>query len=188
MNLRLENITKSYNGKPVLSAVSCEIPARGVFLLCGPSGCGKTTLLRLMAGLEAPDSGSLHGFGGKKIAMVFQEPRLLPQCSALKNVAMVCDEPTAARLLSRLEIDEEAKQKLPAELSGGQKQRVSIARALAFDGEILLLDEPFSGLDAPLRSRILPLLLKQAETRPVVLVSHEEIPELAGAKSMELGQ
>ncbi len=174
MPFQLEAIYKAFDGKPVLEHISLTLPKNGIFLLRGASGCGKTTLLRILAGLEQPDSGRRIGFAGKRISMLFQEPRLLPQSTALENVSLVCGEEQARRWLCSVGLDGELLQK-PHQLSGGQKQRVAIARALAYPSDLLLLDEPFTGLDLQLRSEILRLIQLYAKESPAVLVSHEEI-------------
>ena len=121
----------------------------------GESGCGKTTLLRIIAGLE-DFSGSISQVPSGGISMVFQEDRLLPWRTALENVALVRDGSSgeAMCLLDAMELSAEAG-KLPGALSGGMQRRVALARALNFDGDMLLLDEPFKGLDEALRARVI---------------------------------
>lgn len=173
MPIQLLHIYKQYGDKPVLCDVNLTFPVRGLFHLQGASGSGKTTLLRLIAGLEPPDRGEILGLDGLKVSVVFQEHRLLPQFTVLENVAFVSDTETARQWLTRVELRDAAGQ-YPAQLSGGMKRRASLARALAYGGDVLLLDEPFNGLDIPLRERILPHLQEFAQHALVILVSHEE--------------
>jgi ABC-type nitrate/sulfonate/bicarbonate transport system ATPase subunit len=171
--VRLEHISKSYEGKTVIKNLTLELPETGIFCLLGASGSGKTTLLRLIAGLETPDSGCITGTDGKKISFVFQGDRLLPGISAFENVA-VASSPQAAELwLKRLELDD-ADEKKPCTLSGGMCRRVALARALAFGGDILLLDEPFKGFDSELKKRIVPYIVEFSKNSLVVLVTHDE--------------
>ena len=165
--IELQNISKSFDGVSVLDNISVKIPDSGIFAICGASGSGKTTLMRIILGLEQPDSGNISGLEGKKTAVVFQNDRLLPWLSALDNVAAVCSKERAKEMLEKVELSD-ALNKKPAELSGGMCRRVALARALAFDADILLLDEPFKGLDTELRGRIVKLVEDFAKTKPVM--------------------
>lgn len=169
----LKNITKSYSGKVILDNLSFEIPDSGVFGIFGASGRGKTTLIRLLCGLESPDSGEIIGAEGKNFSVVFQEDRLFPSLTALRNVSLVSDEATARRLLALVGL-EGSEDKYPDELSGGMSRRVAIARALAYGGDGLILDEPFKGLEFELKERIGKLISEYAQTKPVIIVTHDE--------------
>ncbi len=180
--IKLQSISKSFGGVSVLENISAEIPDSGIFAICGASGSGKTTLMRIILGLEQPDSGNIYGLEGKKAAVVFQNDRLLPWFSALDNVAAVCSKERAKELLEKVELSDSLDKK-PAELSGGMCRRVALARALAFDADILLLDEPFKGLDAELRGRTVKLVEDFAKTKPVILITHDPWEaSLAGSK------
>lgn len=171
--LRCERIRFGYDpGRPVLADFSLDLPAAGLAVLTGPSGCGKTTVLRLLAGLEEPQAGEIIGREGRRVSMVFQEDRLLPWESALDNAVTTADgRERAAAYLERLGLDGDA-HRLPAELSGGMRRRVAIARALAADHDLLLLDEPFTGLDEPAWRQAAQLIAEVSAGRPVVLVTH----------------
>ncbi|MBO5797927.1 MAG: ABC transporter ATP-binding protein [Clostridia bacterium] len=187
MAIELKNVTFSYGGEPVVTDFSLTVPDNGVLCLFGPSGCGKTTLLRLLLGLEQPESGTIHRRVHKP-AMVFQEDRLLPWKSVLENVTLSAkDEESAKEALRAVGLTDELFEARPATLSGGMQRRVAIARALAADSDWLVLDEPFTGLDAEKREEILELVRAYAATRPVVLVTHhpEEIA-LLGAETVNL--
>lgn len=181
----LDRISKSFDSLKVLDNISAEIPDSGIFAVCGVSGSGKTTLMRIIAGLEQPDSGKVIGTKQKKLAVVFQNDRLIPWLSALENIACVCDEATALKLLEKVELSDSADKK-PAELSGGMCRRVALARALAFDADILLLDEPFKGLDSELRVRMARLVEDFSKSRPVILITHDPWEMSLAAKSLNI--
>jgi len=171
--IRFDRVTFGYPGKPIFDGFTYDFPARGCLWLTGPSGRGKTTLLRLVAGLEAPLSGHIAGAG--KIAMVFQEDRLLPWRTAAENILIPMEHPDPARvdwLLCKLGIADAAGN-FPAALSGGMRRRAAIARALAAEADTLLLDEPFTGLDAERKSDVTALLRELYRDRLTVLVTHD---------------
>ena len=170
--ITVKNISKSFDSKKVLDNISTVIPDSGIFAVSGVSGSGKTTFRRILAGLETPDSGTIEGLDGKKISVMFQKDRLLPWHSALDNVAVVCDKEKAKEWLKKVELSAAAGKK-PSELSGGMCRRVALARALAFEGDILFLDEPFKGLDIELRDRMAELIKEFAKTKPVILITHD---------------
>lgn len=177
MAIELQDVTFAYPGRPVLDRVSLRLPEDGALCLFGPSGCGKTTILRLFAGLETPQGGRIAGLEGRRCAAVFQENRLLPWLSVLDNVAAVCGG-RAGRTHAAACLDEvglsDAAHLPPAALSGGMKRRTAIARALACDADLLLLDEPFTGLDESLWRGIASRLLSRYAEVPIVLVTHIE--------------
>ena len=177
--LELKNITVRFDGKSVLSDCSLTLGEGERIALMGPSGCGKTTLLRVALSLQPPDAGTVSGDAGRTAA-VFQEPRLLPWRTAAENVNAVLSDteatmPEALSMLDRVELSDAA-EKYPAELSGGMQQRVSIARALAYRPDLLVLDEPFRGLDDELRGRIVSLLSASlpSPSASLLLVTHSE--------------
>ena len=141
-----KDVTVRFDDKTVFDHSTFSLPDSGVVLLTGVSGVGKTTLLRVLSGLLKPETGAVTGLENRKISFAFQEPRLLDRLTAVENVALVSDPETAKALLVRLDLSNELHQKTGV-LSGGQKQRVSLARAFAFSNDVVLLDEPFAGLD-----------------------------------------
>lgn len=178
--IALDRVSVRFSEKRVLDEFSLKLPECGVIAVSGPSGCGKTTMARVLCGLQKPDSGNVSGLQKGRVSVMFQEDRLLPWRSVLENLKLVTDETDALSWLKRMDLAEEA-QAMPATLSGGMRRRVALARALAFDGDLLILDEPFKGLDAALKQKIYPLIREQAQKRPVLLISHEpeEIQALA---------
>lgn len=174
MDICVEKVCKSYGDKQVLRDFSARFPQGRVSALTAPSGGGKTTLLRLILGLERPDSGRITGVPARKSA-VFQEDRLCPAISVLGNLRMVLGrevpEGEILRLLDLLELAEAVH--TPAEqLSGGMARRAALARALLYPGELLVLDEPFNGLDPQTRARAAQAIGEYARGRTVLLVTH----------------
>ncbi len=173
--IRAESLCVAYGGQRVLRDCTLELEAGERVALMGPSGCGKTTLLQVLAGLLPPDSGRFAVKG--RVSYVFQEPALFPWLTAAQNINVVLsDRPeTLSRALSLLDALElaDCRDKYPAQLSGGQKQRVSIARALAFGGDVLLLDEPLKGLDPAVREKAAALILQEWAGKTLLLVTHD---------------
>ena len=161
---------------PVFENLNLTIPDTGITAVIAPSGVGKTTLLRLVAGLEVPELGEIYGGAGEgiRVSYVFQEQRLLPWYTAFENVKVATrrTEGEISTFLNEFGITPELSEKRPSELSGGQRQRVCLARALLFKSDILLLDEPFTGLDTDNRLIALKKIKEYALTKPVILVSH----------------
>ncbi len=175
--LTIRNLTKRYENT-VLEGFSYRFPDHGLFLIRGESGVGKTTLLRLIAGLEQPDSGEVEYPQNTKISVVFQEPRLLGHLNVLDNVTVVQekkDPEEARRILAELDLADETK-KRPFELSGGMRLRVAIARSVAYGGQIYLWDEPTKELDPKRREKVIELMQRLSQSALVIAVSHEKMP------------
>ena len=183
--IQLTNATAGYPGKTVLRNVTLSLPEQGAVALMAPSGFGKTTLLRVLAGLLKPESGTISGLENKKIAFLFQEDRLLPWQNAEKNVSIVSSAEKARFWLQAMEIDDPTQ--YPHEMSGGMQRRVALARAMAFGGDLLLLDEPFKGLDEALRARI-AARIKDQFPLTVLSIHDQEEAELMGASILRLDQ
>lgn len=187
MEAFIKNVSKSFGDAGILNDFSLQLPAAGCVCFFGPSGSGKTTLLNLVAGIISPDAGQATLPPGD-VSVVFQEDRLLPWASALENVALVLEKylspkearARATRALGDVFMEESAK-KRPPELSGGMRRRVALARALAYGGSVLLLDEPFTGMDAQIKNKLFPLLSELKKEKLVILVTHypEEAVRLA---------
>lgn len=173
-DLVLEHVEKRYGDKVVLRDFSARFPGGECTCIMGPSGCGKTTLLRLILGLETPDGGQILG-RSFPMAAVFQENRLFEDFSALSNVTAVCPRerrPEAARHLMALGLGESLHAPVRT-LSGGMKRRVAVARAVLAPGEILILDEPFTGLDRDTKAAVLKYLKAHTQGRTLLLVTHD---------------
>ena len=173
--IRIEHLTVAYGGQKVLKDCFLTVPAGGHVALMGASGSGKTTLINVIAGLLKPDAGTVSVTG--KVSYVFQEPALFPWLTALENVNVVLSDGPATRQeaerwLIRAGL-EDCLQKYPHQMSGGQKQRVALCRALAYGGDILLLDEPLKGLDADTRDRVVELLRRECADKALLLVTHD---------------
>lgn len=180
--IRIENLTVKYQDKVVLDNLSLTLPPRGCVCFFGPSGSGKTTLLRAIAGLTKPAAGKIS-MQKTKMAYVFQENRLIPWLTAQGNVALVLGNDvhtgkdsaseTAKKWLNRVGLGD-ALDKFPSQLSGGMRQRVNLARALAFDAPVLLLDEPFKELDETIKAQIITLFQELKKDRLLLLVTHDK--------------
>ena len=184
--LRIKNINKSYevDGKrhQVFDDLNLEINPDEITVLIGKSGCGKTTLLRMIAGLEEPDSGMIEIPENLKIGMVFQEPRLMPWLNAEKNVCLgLKSSKNEAADILRLVGLEGFEKAYPRQLSGGMKQRVSLARTLIRKCNLILMDEPFSSLDDATKSNMLDEILKiKKETGAgFIFVTHDTSEAIA---------
>lgn len=173
--IRCKDLTVSFGDKTVLHHFSLNIPDSGVTALSGPSGCGKTTLLRVLAGLERPQEGSIEGIAPRETAILFQDDRLLPWRTVEQHLTDVLPRERRGRvpeLLALAELEGEEKS-FPAALSGGMGRRLALARCLALDARLYLLDEPFAGIDLPRALRVLERL--RGWPAPVLLVSHEPV-------------
>ena len=169
--ISVRNITVCFGEKAVLNRFSLELPAEGITALSGPSGCGKTTLLRVLAGLQPCEGGGVET--PPRPTILFQEDRLLPWRTVGQHIADVLPKDRreeVPRWLALAELEGEAGS-FPAALSGGMRRRLALARALACGGGLYLLDEPFTGVDAPRASRILARI--RALGVPVLLSCHE---------------
>jgi len=175
MDIIISHLSKNFGEKAVLQDVNFTIPAGKITCLMGPSGRGKTTLLRCIAGLEQPQGGTISGVP-MRIGFLFQEDRLCDAFSALCNIRLV-----AAKSVSDSEIFShlvelglaDAAMKPTRDLSGGMRRRVALARAVLYGGDLLLLDEPFKGLDATLRQKVMDYLKKYSAGKTVLLVTHD---------------
>ena len=176
MDVILRDVCKSFGARRVLDQLNWRFPGGQISCVQGPSGCGKTTLLRLIAGLEAPDSGEIRGAEGKKISAVFQENRLLENLTAEKNLLLTArsgfTRSDARKLLDELGLSDAA-QRRTCELSGGMQRRVAVARALAADYELLLLDEPLTGLDGDARLQVLRRIQAGLDGRTAIWITHD---------------
>lgn len=182
MSLTLKKIGKKYDGVEIYKDFDLTLNEGIITCIMGPSGCGKTTLLNMIGGLNPPDSGLMEGFYGKRFSYVFQETRLLPWKTVEGNLDFVLDHslPKEERkaltdnLLNMVKMEAFANY-YPSQLSGGMAQRVSIARAFAVPSDIILMDEPFSGIDINLKQAMLQHFLEiwKNDRRTILYVTHD---------------
>ena len=188
MTIEIKDVSKSFNGQEVLKGFNLNIEEEHSYIITGPSGCGKTTLLRLILGLDKPDEGTVKLLGDYKYpfinsGMVFQEDRLCEDIDAVTNVTMV------SKKVFRETVIEELKKLLPQEvifkpvreLSGGEKRRVAIVRACAVPSDILIMDEPFTGLDNESRKAAIDYIRDKQGSGPLVITTHD-------TKDLEFGR
>ena len=188
--LCFDNVTVKYGEKTVLDGFSADLSESRITAVKGPSGCGKTSLLRVIAGLQSPDSGTVK-LAARRLSFVFQEPRLLPWLTAEENVRLVLPDAhqgeDAAAWLSRFGLGDAA-DKLPAELSGGMQQLVSLARALVCTPDFLLLDEPFKALDAAAKQNAIAAVSDGTDAA-IILVTHDACEaEALGCRVMDFSE
>jgi NitT/TauT family transport system ATP-binding protein len=186
--IKLTNLSKRFPTVQVLDSLSLELPERGIIAFMGPSGSGKTTLFRLISGLLPPDSGSVEA--PERCSFVFQEDRLLPWSSVQENIEIVLDRQqqragVARRLLVELGLGGTENQSIQ-ELSGGMRRRVAIGRALAYDAPLLLMDEPFKGLDSATKRQAMDIIALQASERLILMSTHDPLEALYLADELYL--
>lgn len=175
--IRVEHLRKAYGAQTVLNGVSFTVTGERPLCVMAPSGTGKTTLLRILLGLERPDSGTVLQPENCRWAAVFQEDRLLEQLDAMGNLRFVLggalERDRAAALLRELGLDPEDGKPVRA-YSSGMKRRLALARALLVPSDALALDEPFAGLDGENRDRAVDCIRTWTADKPILVVTHEE--------------
>ncbi|MBO8179444.1 MAG: ABC transporter ATP-binding protein [Archaeoglobus sp.] len=177
MALTVEGLKKSYGNLKVLDGVTFSVEEGEFVCLIGESGCGKTTILKIIAGLERPDEGRVDFKGVNRMGFVFQDDRLLPWKTVYGNIqfalkAMGIEDGEVVRRIIDFVGLKGFENYYPKQLSGGMRQRVGIARALAVNPDLLLMDEPFASLDARTRERMQEELLRIVGGKTVVFVTH----------------
>ncbi|MCL2577635.1 MAG: ATP-binding cassette domain-containing protein [Defluviitaleaceae bacterium] len=179
--IKMKNIYKSFGELQVLRDISMDFN-EGITCLMGQSGVGKTTLVNIVAGILSPDSGEIIGTEGKKISVVFQEDRLLEWETALTNVLFVNNNrERAVELLMQAGLSENLHKKT-AELSGGMKRRVCLCRALIAEHDILILDEPFKGLDSEIKISIMQMVKNHAKGITICITHDQSESEFLGGE------
>ena len=177
--VRVQNLRKYYNHKKILSDISFEVEDNQIVAVVGPSGCGKTTLLNILSGLTSDYTGFVES-DFHKVGYVFQEDRLLPWLTVFENIKIVREDGSNQEVNRFIEMAglKNYENYFPEELSGGMKQRCSIARALYFGCDFLLMDEPFKSLDYILKQQMLVDLKKiQAQQKNSILFVTHDIEE-----------
>ncbi|MBR2258842.1 MAG: ATP-binding cassette domain-containing protein [Blautia sp.] len=189
-SLAVREMTKGFEGREVFSSVSLSFAPGKIYALMGASGAGKTTLLRLIAELEQPDGGNLIWENHRKTAFQFQEERLLEHLSAMDNIHFACpgySDGQVSEALEKLGIDSAQAKEPIAAFSGGMKRRVSLLRALLCPADLLLLDEPFKGLDEENVKKAAEYLRRMQNGRTVIMATHSIMEaQLCGAEIVRL--
>ncbi len=191
MTLTLENLQKSYGSLPVLDHCSFSFSSDGIYCLMGPSGSGKTTLFRILMGLEPADGGSIRfDLPSPRISAVFQEDRLCETFSPVENLRFVL-----GKSVSREDIRRELSLLLPEEslsrpvftLSGGMKRRTAICRAMTAPSDLIIMDEPFTGLDENTKKLVIEYIKSRQRGRLLIVSTHqEEDVELLGGELVRM--
>lgn len=192
MSIKITDLYKSFGNNNVLAGVNLCLKDNSVYCLMGASGMGKTTLLRIIMGHEKADSGKIEGINENEISSMFQEDRLIPSLSAIENVAVVsrgkADKKEIRRRLEKI-LPKESLDKKVTELSGGMKRRVALARALEYPGKLIILDEPFTGLDHDTKLAIIEYILDMRNKRILLVATHGlEDAALLGAATIQLSE
>ena len=190
MILKAENITKTFDGKTVIDNFSNEFEDGSFTVIMGPSGCGKTTLMNILMGLLAPDSGTVTG-NNARLSAVFQENRLCENLSVLSNLRLVMSGKPDTDML-RHELDalglKDCADKPVNRLSGGMKRRAALLRALLAQYDILFLDEPFKGLDDETKASVMAYCREKTKGRTVIMITHDKTEaDYFGGKIITLG-
>jgi NitT/TauT family transport system ATP-binding protein len=176
MDIRLTKVSKHFQDKQLFEDLNLTFPEGRLTCLMGPSGSGKSTIINIILGLSKPDSGEVTGTEGKLVAAVFQEDRLIEHWDAVKNVKLVCDKSvTSNQILEELKKVglEEAVKKPVRAYSGGMRRRVAIVRAMLAQSDLIILDEPFQGLDDMLKEQVIDYVRRKALGKTVILVTHD---------------
>ena len=189
-DVEFRHVCKAYGANEVLRRATFTLPGGGVRCLMAPSGSGKTTLFRVLLGLEHADSGEIRGISPGRISMMFQEDRLCETLTPVENVALVLQAETrradVAALLAEI-LPTDCLGQPAMELSGGMRRRVSLARAVAFPSDLIVLDEPFTGLDQATKEKVIAFVLRHRAGRTLLVATHgKDDARLLGADRINL--
>ncbi len=176
MDIQLLNINKQFNNKVMLKDLNVTFKEGKINCLMGASGIGKTTVINILLGLITPDSGEVIGINGKHMAAVFQEDRLIEHWNALQNIKLTSENTvTDEQVIQELQALglKEHLDKPVRSFSGGMRRRVAIVRAILAGSDLLVLDEPFQGLDDTLKKQVIEYIKHNSEGKTVIVVTHE---------------
>lgn len=190
--ITVRNLTKSYGDSLVLDRLSLDLESGRPCCLMAPSGAGKTTLFRILMGLEAADSGTINGLEGLSLSAVFQEDRLLEGYTVLQNIRLVTGRRYSADVLTgliRQLLPEDSLKKPVSEFSGGMKRRAAILRAILAPADVVLMDEPFTGLDPDTKRRAARMINEYTAGKLLLFSTHsKEDAALLGAEILHLDE
>ncbi|MDD4825723.1 MAG: ABC transporter ATP-binding protein [Mesotoga sp.] len=173
MRLRIENLHKGFDGEKIIDGLSYSLEGNFFLTILGSSGSGKTTLLRIISGILKPERGTVD-VHSERLGFVFQDDRLIPWLTAAQNISIVAPESNPIEFLSFVGLKGQ-EDKYPSQLSGGMRRRLNIARALAFNPDLILMDEPFGSLDIVIKDRLIDDIQKIWIDRKisVIMVTHD---------------
>lgn len=191
MDITMNQVSKWFDNQEVIKEYSVTLQEGKLYCLMGPSGIGKTTLINMLMGLIKPDQGNIQGLRGKKLSVVFQEDRLIEHWDAIHNVLLVCDSTVTASTVEeefqKVDLKDYA-DKPVKDLSGGMRRRVAIVRAILAKGDLLIMDEPFKGLDEQLKELVIEYVKGNARDKTAIIVTHDKLEaELLEATRITLG-
>ena len=176
MDIQVNKVCKSFKGQQVLNNVTMSFSEGSITCIMGASGIGKTTLAYILMGLDKADSGEITGLQGRKVSAVFQEDRLIEHWDAIKNIMLVRRNDVTGETV-RQHLEEtgltEYKDKPVKDLSGGMRQRVAIARAILSEYDVLIMDEPFKGLDEDLKEQAMSYVKKHSKGKTTIIITHD---------------
>lgn len=177
MDINVKNLYKSFQEQQVLNNVTMSFSEARITCIMGASGVGKTTLAFILMGLLTADSGEIIGLQGKKLAAVFQEDRLIEHWDAIKNIQLVSPREVTRELVHQnfKEIGLTEYEKKPVRsLSGGMRRRVAMVRALLSEYDVLIMDEPFKGLDEKLKIQVIGYVKEKTKGKTVLIITHDK--------------
>jgi NitT/TauT family transport system ATP-binding protein len=176
MDIQLIHISKRFEDKTVLEDLNITFPEGRISCLMGPSGSGKTTLINLIMGIDQPDSGEILGCRNRRFAVVFQEDRLIEHWDPVRNIRLVCDKSVTTEQIRQelYQVGLEDYEKPVQDYSGGMRRRVALIRAMLAKSDVLILDEPFKGLDEELKKIVIGYVKQKCGGRTVIVVTHEK--------------
>lgn len=177
MDIEINHLSKCFKEKVVLQDFNAVFLENKINCLMGSSGAGKTTLINLLMGLMEPDAGEIKGIQGKRISAVFQEDRLIEHWNAMKNVKLVCEKTITEQMITQdflcVELENDMDKPVKS-FSGGMRRRVAIVRAMLAKSDLIILDEPFKGLDELLKIKVVDYVKLRSAGKTIILVTHDK--------------
>ncbi|MGB4657943.1 MAG: ATP-binding cassette domain-containing protein [Mobilitalea sp.] len=176
MDITISNLSKQFEQKDIFKNINMTFLEGKINCFMGPSGIGKTTLINILLGLTAPDSGEVQGMQGKRVTAVFQEERLIEHLDAIKNIKLVCDKTMPVSVIEQ-ELEKvnlvDCQNKPVKNLSGGMRRRVAVVRAMLAVSDIIIMDEPLKGLDDALKKQVIEYVKQKSTGKTVIIVTHD---------------